>query len=74
MTKLKLGPIADEKPVKLTVELSATVYRELASYAEIHGRQTGTPIQDPGKLIPPMIERFIATDRGFAKLKRDLAS
>ena len=52
MTKLKLGAIADEKPVKLTVELSAAVYRELASYAEIHGRQTGTPIQDPGKLIP----------------------
>lgn len=29
MTKLKLGPIRDDKPVKLTVELPADVHRDL---------------------------------------------
>ena len=33
MAKLKLGAIADEKPVKLTVELPAAVHRDLLAYA-----------------------------------------
>jgi hypothetical protein len=33
MAKLKLGAIADEKPVKLTIELPATVHRDLVAYA-----------------------------------------
>jgi hypothetical protein len=30
MAKLKLGAIADDKPVKLTVDLPANVHRDLA--------------------------------------------
>ena len=70
MTKLKLGMIADDKPVKVTAELPATVYRDLVAYAEVHGRETGQPVADPTRLIAPMIERFIATDRGYAKARR----
>jgi hypothetical protein len=70
VTKLKLGAIADEKPTKVTVELPAQLYRNLVAYAQIHGRLTGAPVQDPAKLIAPMIERFIATDRGFSKMRR----
>ena len=33
MTKLKLGPLADDRPVKLTVELPASIHRDLAAYA-----------------------------------------
>lgn len=29
MAKLKLGAIADDKPVKMTVELSAALHRDL---------------------------------------------
>ena len=67
MTKLKLGLIADDKPVKVTVELSASLHRNLAAYAEALGRETGQPVTDPARLIAPMIEHFMATDRGFAK-------
>jgi hypothetical protein len=35
MAKLKLGPIADDKPVKITVELPASLHRDLTAYAEI---------------------------------------
>lgn len=72
MTKLKLGPLADDRPVKVTVELPAAVHRDLAAYAEVLGRETGQPVKDPTKLIAPMIERFMATDRGFAKARRDV--
>lgn len=70
MTKLKLGAIADDKPVKLSVELPASVHRDLVAYSEILARETGQPLSDPGKLIAPMVERFMATDRGFAKARR----
>ena len=74
MTKLKLGPIADDKPVKITVEIPATLHRDLVAYAEILARQTGQPLADPMKLIVPMLERFIATDREFAKARRQLSA
>jgi hypothetical protein len=35
MAKLKLGPIADDKPVRLTIELSAHVHRDLVAYAQV---------------------------------------
>jgi len=37
MTKLKLGLFVDDKPVKLTLELSAQVHRDLVAYAEVFG-------------------------------------
>ena len=70
MTKLKLGAFHDDKPVKLTVEVSAAVHRDLLAYAEALGRQTGQPIADPSKLVAPMLARFMATDRVFAKVRR----
>ncbi len=65
MTKLKLGPLQDDKPVKVTIELPAAVHRDLVAYAEILSRETGQPVGDPGRLIAPMLTRFMATDRAF---------
>ncbi|EJN03470.1 DUF2274 domain-containing protein [Phyllobacterium sp. YR531] len=70
MTKLKLGAIADDKPIKVTVELPAPLHRDLVAYAEVLARETGQPVTDPAKLIAPMVQRFIATDRGCAKARR----
>ncbi len=70
MTKLKLGAIVDDKPIKLTIELPALLHRDLVAYAEVLAQETGQPVTDPAKLIAPMIQRFIATDRGFAKARR----
>jgi len=70
MTKLKLGAIADDKPVKLTVEMPANVHRDLVNYAEVLARETGQSIADPSKLVAPMLERFMTTDRAFAKARR----
>jgi hypothetical protein len=70
MAKLKLGTIADDKPVKLTVELPATVHRDLLAYAEVLSRENGQPIADPSKLVGPMVARFMATDRVFGRARR----
>jgi len=70
MSKLKLGIIADDKPVKLTVELPASVHRDLLAYAKVLARETGQAISDPSKLVAPMLARLIATDRAFGKARR----
>jgi hypothetical protein len=70
MAKLKLGPIQDDKPVKLTIELPAALHRDLIAYAEVLARETTQPTIEPAKLIAPMLTRFIATDRAFAKARR----
>jgi len=71
MTKLKLGPIADDKPVRITVELPAALHRDLTEYGRILA--DGRAAIEPVKLIVPMLERFVATDRGFAKARRTAA-
>lgn len=71
MAKLKLGPIEDQKSVKVTVELPASVHRDLLAYAKAHAAATGLsqalPIE---RLVSPMLERFMASDRGFARNRR----
>lgn len=69
MAKLKIGTLPDDKPVKVTIELPASIHRDLIAYAETLARETGQ-IVEPSKLIVPMLGRFMATDRGFTKSKR----
>ena len=70
MAKLKIAALPDHKPVKVTVELPATVHRDLVAYAEILARQSGQPVSDPIKVIVAMLARFMATDRAFAKARK----
>jgi hypothetical protein len=75
MTKLKLRSLVDDKPVKLNVELPASIYRDPVAYGELLARTAGAagPIE-PVKLIAPMLDRFMATDRVFAKARRIASS
>jgi hypothetical protein len=74
VSKLRLGPIVDELPVKVTVEVPGELMRALADYAVLHARDTG--LADPlsaGRLIVAMLDRFISNDRGFIKARPSLA-
>ena len=73
MAKLKLGPLADEKPVRITLELPAQVHRDLVAYAEAIGRDNGGTVMEPARLVAPMLQRFMATDREFARRRRGVA-
>jgi len=70
MAKLKITGVPDDKPIKLTVELPPSVFRDLVAYAEVIGRENGQAAPDPVKLIAPMLRRFMATDRAFVKSRR----
>lgn len=67
MSRLKLGPIEDDTPVKLTLELPATLHRDLVDYAKALAAEQGGKAVDPAKLVVPMLARFIATDRAFVR-------
>lgn len=71
MTKLKLADLEEAKPVRLTIELPASVHRDLEDYGRVIAQSTGAaePV-GPVRLIAPMLERFMATDRGFSKARR----
>lgn len=71
MAKLKLGPLVDDKPVRITVDLPATIHRDLAAYAQILSSETERATE-PAQLIAPMLARFMATDRAFASARRRL--
>ncbi len=70
MTKLKLSAVQDDKPVKISIEIPAAVHRDLAAYAEALAKEAGQAAIEPAKLVAPMIARFMAADRAFAKAKR----
>jgi len=72
MPKLKLGPLLDDKPVKITADLPADVHRDLIAYAQALAKETGEPISDPARLVPVMIARFMASDRAFTRSSRAL--
>lgn len=70
MAKLRLGPIVDDKPIKVTIEIPAALHRDLKAYAEALGREYGRAIEKPEQIVVPMLERFIKSDRGFARIRR----
>ena len=74
MTRLRLGPIAQDKPVRLSVELPASVHRDLVAYANALAAESGATALAADRLVAPMLARFMATDRGFAKLRRQSGS
>lgn len=72
MPKLKLTELPNDKPVKVSLELSAKLHRDLVAYAQVLSGEAGQTISDPIKLVAPMLERFMATDRAFARARRQM--
>jgi hypothetical protein len=67
--KLRLGPVPKATPVKLTLTLSAELKATLDRYAEVHSQSTGEQ-NNVERLIPFMLEAFMASDRGFRSSRR----
>ena len=74
MAKLKLGAVETDRPVRVSIKLPAPVHRNLLAYADALAAATKQEPLKPDKLIPAMIEHFMATDRGFAKSRKQAAT
>ena len=70
MTRLKLADLSDEKPIKLTIEFSAKLHRDLVAYALAINGGEAKNVPSVERIVPPMLERFIGADREFAKVRK----
>lgn len=70
MTRLKLEDIVGDKPIKLTIEIPARLHRDLVDYGLMLNGGIGDGAPRPADLVPPMLARFVASDRAFRKVRR----
>ena len=64
--KLRLGPLPKLESTKLTFACPASLKADLDRYAALHAQAYGEVV-DATRLIPHMLEAFIAGDRGFKR-------
>ena len=70
---LRIAKLPNLTPVKLTVRLEPEDHQMLDDYARIYGDSYGESVK-PAELIPSMITGFLATDNGFKRARKALAS
>ena len=70
---LRIAKLPNLTPVKLTVSLDPEVHQMLEDYACIYSDSYGEAVK-PAELVPSMISGFLATDIGFKRARKALAS
>lgn len=70
MADLKLGKLPDRVPVKLTIAVSPELNRALGDYARAYEAAYGQA-ETPADLVPAMLESFLASDRAFARMRKE---
>ena len=71
MTGLKLGPLPDRVPSKLTITLSPDLKKALDDYATLYARSYGCEEQ-VADLVPYMLEAFLKADHSFRQSRKEL--
>ena len=71
--KLKIGPLPDTTPVKLTVAVEPDLHGDLDTYAALYERAYGEKAS-VAALVPHMLRAFLAGDTGFKRAKREAAA
>lgn len=66
---LKIGPLPDTTPVKLTIAVDPETNADLELYAKIY-EETYKEKASVAALIPSMLEAFLASDTGFKKARK----
>ncbi|MHA6719248.1 DUF2274 domain-containing protein [Sphingomonas sp. RS6] len=68
---LKLAKLPDRTPVKLAITITPDLAHALGDYATIYNR-TYCDKAEVADLVPAMIDSFLASDRAFAKARKDM--
>ena len=71
MTGLKLGPLPDRVPSKLTITLTPDLRKALDDYATLYARSYGIEEQVV-ELVPYMLEAFLKADHSFRQGRKEL--
>ncbi|MEO0883021.1 MAG: DUF2274 domain-containing protein [Pseudomonadota bacterium] len=68
-TKLKIGPIPDQTPVKLSVPLTPDLKADLDDYTRAYRLAYGADVK-VADIIPTMLRTFIDSDAGFKRARK----
>ena len=68
---LKIGPLPDTTPVKLTIAVDPVLKANLDLYTKVY-EQTYQEKASVAALIPSMLQAFLASDSGFKKARKAL--
>ncbi len=68
---LKLAKLPDRTPVKLAITITPDLAHALGTYVTIYNRNYGDKAE-VADLVPAMLESFLASDRAFAKARKDM--
>ena len=71
MATLRLDKLPDRTPVKYSISVPPDLSHALRDYAKIFERIHGQK-ESVEELIPFMLARFVETDSGFRKARREL--
>ena len=72
MDQLKLPRIPDRTPVKISISLIPDLHQALADYATAYAKTYGKD-EPLAELIPAMLTAFLEGDRGFQRVRREVA-
>ena len=67
---LKLAKLPDRTPIKITLTVTPDLARALGDYTIIYNRSCGDKAE-MADLLPAMLDAFLASDRAFAKARKD---
>lgn len=67
---LKLAKLPDRTPVKIALTVTPDLAHALGAYAALYNRAYGGKAEVVD-LIPAMLDAFLASDRAFAKARKD---
>jgi len=70
---LRISKLPDLTPVKLTISVDREIHQMLEDYAQIYNESYGDEVK-PVALVPSMIAGFLATDNGFKRARKALAT
>jgi hypothetical protein len=71
MAELKLARLPDRTPVKIAITVTPDLDAALRDYLALYRATYGDRVATTADLIPAMLETFLASDRAFAKARKE---
>lgn len=68
-TKLKIGPIPDQTPVKMSIQIAPDLQADLEDYVQIYCLAYGGKVKTPD-IIPSILRAFMDSDAGFKRARK----
>ena len=68
MADLKLGPLPDRTPIKLSISMMPDLHQALTDYAALYAQAYGRD-EPVTELIPAMLAAFLESDRSFTRAR-----